>query len=306
MKKLVIYAITLHCLFISILSFTLNSPVFASDMVKPLSDSSYIKSIQIWHQQRIESLKSETGWLNLAGLFWLKEGKNTFGSSKTNDIVFPKGAEKLGSFTLINEEVTVDIDPKAQVFIKNDAVSTLKIFPTDKNLIMQSSSLRWFIIKRGPKIGVRLRDVESDVVKHFGGIDTYPIDSTWRIKARLETSNRAKTVDITDVLGQTTPQPLAGTLVFKISGKTYRLDAIDEGNDLFIIFADDTNSKETYGSGRFLYAQKPDANGVVYLDFNKAINPPCAFTPYATCPLPPKQNKLALAILAGEKNFGDH
>ncbi|MBL7817837.1 MAG: DUF1684 domain-containing protein [Saprospiraceae bacterium] len=306
MKKLVIYAITLHCLFISILSFTLNSPVFASDMVKPLSDSSYIKSIQIWHQQRIESLKSETGWLNLAGLFWLKEGKNTFGSSKTNDIVFPKGAEKLGSFTLINEEVTVDIDPKAQVFIKNDAVSTLKIFPTDKNLIMQSSSLRWFIIKRGPKIGVRLRDVESDVVKHFGGIHTYPIDSTWRIKARLETSNKAKTVDITDVLGQTGPQPLAGTLVFKISGKTYRLDAIDEGNDLFIIFADDTNGKETYGSGRFLYAQKPDANGVVYLDFNKAINPPCAFTPYATCPLPPKQNKLVLAILSGEKNFGDH
>ena len=293
---------------IGILAMSFMPQPVIMPLIKKVSpdDSTYIKEIQAWHQKRMEGLKTENGWLNLAGLFWLKEGKNTFGSDRSNAIVFPKGAGLMGQFTLNNGEVSIEIDPQAHITVNNAPITTLKLFPSDKNIVMQSQSLRWFVIKRGDKYGIRLRDLESDVLKHFTDVDTYPIDSKWRIKARIDPSTIGKTVEVTDVLGHVTPQKSPGTLVFKLNNKTYRLDAVDEGDELFILFADATNKKETYGSGRFLYADKPNAKGDVYLDFNKATNPPCAFTPFATCPLPPKQNRLPIAILAGEKNYSDH
>ena len=277
-------------------------------LVKKVSsdDSTYIKEIQAWHQQRMEGLKAENGWLNLAGLFWLKEGKNTFGSDRSNAIVFPKGVGFMGRFELKNGEISVDIEPQAHITVNNAAISTLKVFPSDKNIVMQNESLRWFVIKRGDKYGIRLRDLESEALTHFTDVDTYPIEPKWRVKARIDPSTIGKTVEVTDVLGHVTPKKSPGTLVFKINSHTYRLDAVEEGEELFILFADATSGKETYGAGRFLYANKPDAKGDVYLDFNKATNPPCAFTPFATCPLPPKQNRLPIAILAGEKNYREH
>ena len=282
-----------------------NKPFFNSQT--PFTDdTTYIKELKAWHQKRIEGLKSENGWLNLAGLFWLEEGQNTFGTDENNKIVFPKGNAQMGVLTLNKGEVTVDIDPKVQVLANNEEISKLKIFPFEKTIVLKSGSLRWFVIKRGDKYGIRLRDLESDELKHFTDIETYPIDKKWRIKAKLEPATAGKTINITDVLGQVTPQPSPGTLVFSINGQEYRLDTVDDGDELFILLADETSGKETYGGGRFLYANKPDTEGVVYLDFNKAINPPCAFTMFATCPLPPKQNRLPLPITAGEKNYGEH
>jgi uncharacterized protein len=289
-------------------SFKENSPIFPKNTEGVLTDSIYIKEIKTWHLKRMESLKSETGWLNLAGLFWLKEGENTFGSDVTNNIRFPKGAPFLGHFTLKNGEVFIETKLQSTVFnSKEEVVSSLKIYPYEKPIVLKSGSLRWFVIKRGDKYGVRLRDLESPNVLHFTGIDTYNIDENWRLKAKLEVT-KDKKIAITDVLGHTSMQTSPGTLVFSKDGKEYRLDAVEEGDQLFIIFKDATSGKETYGAGRFLYADKPAPNsdGSVYLDFNKAINPPCAFTEFATCPLAPKQNWLSLAITAGEKKAHEH
>ncbi|GAB2528849.1 DUF1684 domain-containing protein [Spirosoma aerophilum] len=272
---------------------------------------SYKAQIDEWHQNRVNALKSETGWLNLAGLFWLNKGKNSLGRGTDFDVSFPV-AEAPSDFGLLQlENGQVRFVPKAGVSVLADGKPVsepLVIFaPDEKPVVLAHGSLRWFVIKRGPKYGVRLRDLDSPNLKDFQVINRYPVEESWRIKARFETPKSPATIAITDVLGLTSQQPLAGTLVFERAKKTYRLDAVSEGDKLFILFSDPTNEHETYGAGRFLYADRPAGEqGMVILDFNQSINPPCAFTPYATCPIPPKQNKLAMAITAGEKRYGEH
>ena len=280
----------------------------------PLTDGpSYKTQIEQWHQDRVNSLKSENGWLNLAGLFWLNEGKNSLGRGSDFDVPFPVATTPttLGSLDLQNGEIRFVPAANAAVSADDKTITEpVVVFSSNsKPVTLASGSLRWVVIKRGDKYGIRLRDLESPFLKEFHTIERYPVDESWRIKAKLETPATPRTIPILNVLGQTTQTPLAGTVVFEKDGKTYRLDAVGEGEKLFILFGDATNSHDTYGSGRFLYADKPRADspdGVTTLDFNQAINPPCAFTPYATCPLPPKQNKLAFAITAGEKRYGDH
>lgn len=269
--------------------------------------SQYIKDIKAWHQDRVESLKSENGWLNLAGLFWLEEGENSFGSDASNQIVFPeKAPKKLGTLLLKDSKVSFVAEQGVAVSLLGPTVPASYVFADGQSTTMQYGSLRWFVIKRGPKVGIRLRDLESAELQHFKGVDTYPIDAKWKVTAKLEKATADKKIAIMDVLGQTTMQPSPGTLVFSIAGKEYRLDAVESEGELFILYADPTNQKETYGAGRFLYADLPNEQGTTILDFNKSINPPCAFTAFATCPLPPKQNRLPIAIRAGEKNYGLH
>ena len=271
------------------------------------ADTAYENEIRDWHKKRVEDLKSENGWLNLAGLLWLEEGENTFGGDGENDIVFPKDRSNaaLGKFVLKDGIVTLVANKDAGIFNGDEPVENLQIFPSKKPVVLKHKTLRWFIIQRGDKYAVRLRDLDSPQLKAFKGIDTYPIQTDWKIKAKFEPTT-GKKIAITDITGRTAEQESPGTLVFAVKGKEYRLDAVGSEKSLFIIFADETNKKHTYGSGRFLYASAPDAEGYTWLDFNKATNPPCAFSPYATCPLPPKQNKLAVAITAGEKRFGEH
>ncbi|GAB3994452.1 DUF1684 domain-containing protein [Spirosoma daeguense] len=274
-------------------------------------EPSYKAQLEEWYQNRVKSLKSETGWLNLAGLYWLNEGKNTVGRGPDFDVRFPvtDALKELGVLTLKNGQVRFTPNPESAVLADNKPIiESVVIFSPEisKPTVLSHGSLRWFIIKRGDKYGVRLRDLQSPFLTDFHGIDRYPIDETWRVNAKLEVPTEPKTIPITDVLGYTTDTPLAGTVVFERAGKTYRLDAVSEGEKLFIIFGDSTNEHGTYGAGRFLYADKPVSGDQTTLDFNQSINPPCAFTPYATCPLPPKQNKLAVAVAAGEKRYGDH
>lgn len=277
---------------------------------KVSDEPSYKERIDQWHHHRVSSLKSETGWLNLAGLFWLNEGNNSIGRGPDFKVSLPVASSltELGLLTLQNGTVRFSPNPGAAVTSEGKPVTeSVVVFAADtKPVVLANGSLRWFIIKRGDQYGVRLRDLESPLLKEFQGIDRYPVDESWRIKARLETTTEPQTIPIIDVLGHTSQYPLAGTLIFEKGGKTYRLQAAGEGQRLFILFSDPTNAHETYGAGRFLYADKPGADGLTTLDFNQAINPPCAFTTFATCPLPPKQNKLALAITAGEKRYGEH
>ncbi len=289
----------------SILGIIISIMLFSFDT--KIDDSDYEKEIKVWHQKRIEELKKEDGWLNLAGLFWLEEGRNSFGGNTENKIIFPKDRSKafLGDIILSKGEVFIETRNDVEVFEENRKVEKLKLFPAEKPIVLKHNSLRWFVIKRGERYAIRLRDLESPFLKEFHGIETFNIDSKWKLKAKF-VPTEGKKIAILDVTGQTSQQDSPGYLVFTLGKKEYKLDALVEGEELFIIFGDKTNKKETYGAGRFVYTAKPDTEGYTYLDFNKAYNPPCAFTPYATCPLPPKQNLLPINVKAGEKNYGNH
>lgn len=261
-----------------------------------------------WHRERMESLRSATGWLNLAGIFWLREGENTFGSSGDNNIVFPAGKcpEKLGVFILENGNIS--LLPAAGQEIRTGGVAIsgkTSVFPADKQITMEHGPLRWFIIKRGDRFAVRLRDLEHPALATFRGVETYPPDTGWIFRAKMERTD-GKKIPITNVLGQVNMMDSPGTLVFTYRGTPYRLDAVEDDGKLFILFSDETSGTDTYGTGRFLYAEKPGSDGLTVLDFNRAINPPCAFTVFATCPLPPAQNSLPFAVTAGEKRYGEH
>jgi uncharacterized protein (DUF1684 family) len=266
----------------------------------------YKEELQAWHNLRAEILLSPTGWVNVRGLFWLKEGINSFGSAKENDIVFPEGKiiKKAGFFVLSDTIVSMQLLPGIEVTSKGMPVSSGQIYPSDssKATTFEVGSLQWFVIKRGDKLGIRLRDFETEKLSSFKGIERYEADLKWRVKAKLSVQP-GKTIEMSNVLGQTIQNQVKGTLTFEIGGQTYSLDAIDEDGKLFIIFGDATNGSATYGSGRYLYAAMPESGDIVDLDFNHAINPPCAFTEFATCLLPPKQNVLPIRVEAGEKDY---
>lgn len=255
----------------------------------------HIDEVKAFRAARINSLKSETGWLNLAGLFWLKEGINTFGGDEKNDFVFPSDHSDpfLGELLLKDRKVYYQTVSDTML-VYQDGI---------KVPVISHRSLRWFIIKRGEKYAVRLRDLEGEYVKAFKGIDTFPTDSAYRVVADF-IPTKGKMVTIIDVTGRAYQLESPGYLRFKIGKSFYQLETSQEGDSLFIVFGDLTNKQQTYGAGRFIDTALPDAQGKVVIDFNKAYNPPCAFTPFATCPLPTAANKLAVEIKAGEQFHG--
>lgn len=274
-----------------------------------VSAQSYQDDIKSWYQSRETSLTAENGWLNLVGLLWLEEGRNTFGSGGKVNIKFPKGTipSEAGYFELQNGIVTQYAARGIALQVAGKESDKAIIFDSAANIAPVSAykDLRWTIIKRGTKVGVRLRNVNSQAVTAFKGIEHFPVDSTWKVTATLRKAGLTN-ISITNVLGQVNAQNSPGKLYFAINGKEYTLDALEEGGKLFIIFGDETSGSTTYPAGRFLSAEKTTDGGKTVLDFNKAYNPPCAFSDFATCPLPPKQNILPVAITAGEKNYSIH
>lgn len=277
----------------------------------PIDVEAYTAGIKEWQKKRNDYQVSEQGWVNLAGLFWMKEGINTFGSGDDNDFVFPEGKipERAGYFLLKNGEVTLEGAPGVEFLIDKQSVMKRVIAGEGiSRMEVAYGPLRWFVIKRDEKFGIRLRDFEHPLLKEFHPIECYPIDPQWQLPGKIEWADSTHTIEITNVLGQTGPQRSQGKLVFIWQGKEYTLDALDEGGDheFFVIFGDETNATETYGAGRYMYVEYPKEGNEVVIDFNKAYNPPCAFTEFATCPLPPKQNVLPFPVRAGEKNYGSH
>jgi len=277
------------------------SAVLAADQ-PAAADASYLQSFDKWKAELVDDLKQN--WLPLAGLFWLKPGENKFGSDAKNDIVFPKGPAHAGSFTLQSKDVSVRFEPGVQVTVSSKPFTASKLEPdvSGHATVLEMGSLRFHVIVRGERIGIRLKDTESDAARGFRGLDFFPVSMNYRVTAKFEPSQGKKTVDVPNVLGDVAPTPLAGTVVFTINGQELRLSDLggDPANGLFFVFSDPTSKTETYPGGRFLETE-PVVNGTVVLDFNRAHNPPCAVTPYATCPLAPKENRLAVAIPAGEK-----
>jgi uncharacterized protein (DUF1684 family) len=271
---------------------------------RPVSapDAAYQQSFEKWESELVDDLKQE--WLPLAGLFWLKPGENSFGSDPKSSIVFPKGPAHAGSFILQDKKVTVKFDPAAHATIagKPTATAELQSDTSGKPTVAELGSLRLHIIVRGERVGIRVKDMESDAARKYIGPVFFPLDLAYRVTATWIPSEGKQSVEVPNVLGDVTPAPIAGTAVFKVNGQELRLTDMggDASSGLFFVFSDPTSKTETYPGGRFL---KTDAvvNGTVVLDFNRAYNPPCAVTPYATCPLAPKENRLSVAIAAGEK-----
>jgi uncharacterized protein (DUF1684 family) len=279
---------------------------------QPPEDPNYISQISEWHKKRISSLQKPDSWLSLAGLYWLKEGENRFGDDPSNDIVFPadKAAPFMGSFYLKDTSISINIAPGIEVKHKDNPIQMmiLKSDAEQEPSLLTHGTLNWYIIKRGEKYGIRLKDSENPNLLSFEGIDTYPIKGSWRVEAQFEPYHPPKKIAVPTVLGTISESPCPGALLFSVGGETFRLDPIapDEKSSFFVIFGDETNGKETYGAGRFLSVDLPDENGKTIIDFNKAYNPPCTFSPYATCPLPPEQNLLSLKVTAGEKMYVLH
>jgi uncharacterized protein len=265
-------------------------------------DAAYVQGFEKWKAEQILDLKQN--WLPLAGLYWLKPGVNSFGAAPENAVVFPKGPAHAGEFALEGKDVTVRLLPEAHATIAGKLLSTAKLDSdvSGHSTVVEMASLRFHVIVRGERVGIRVKDLESEAVSNFKGLTFYPLDLSYRVTAVWEPSDGKKTIDVPNVLGDVTPVPVAGTVVFKINGQEQRLTALggDALKGLSFVFNDLTAKSDTYPGGRFLDTD-PVTKGTVILDFNRAYNPPCAVTPYATCPLAPKENRLAVAIPAGEK-----
>ena len=265
-------------------------------------DAAYQQSFVKWKAELVDDLKQN--WLTLAGLFWLKPGENTFGSDKSNAVVFPSGPAHAGSFVLQNDEVTVKFLPGADARMAGKPVKVAKLPPdtSGTQAVVEMGSLRMRVIQRGSRMGIRLKDVDNPAVRNYRGPVFYPVQLHYRVTATWVPSEGKKLVDVPNVLGDVTPTPISGQARFKLNGHEFQLTDLggDPDKRLFFVFNDLTSRTDTYPGGRFLETD-PVRNGTVVLDFNKAYNPPCAVTPYATCPLAPKENRLAIAIPAGEK-----
>jgi len=271
------------------------------------TDPKYLSEINEWHSKRINNLKKETGWLNLVGLYWLNEGDNTFGADKSNDIIFPanRSPEFIGKIIKNDSIIRTIINDNVIVFSDEEPITNIIMTPdvSGSPTVLDCNTLRWYIIKRGGKYGIRLRDLKANLLEDFEGIERFPVDEDWKLNAKFEKYDSPKIIMIPNVLGNVEERLSPGRIIFNIEGKEYILSPTSAGERLSIIFADLTSGEETYGAGRFLYIDGPDSNNIVILDFNKAYNPPCVFTKYATCPLPPDDNKLRVRITAGEKNY---
>lgn len=300
------YKNRIHCVILAIVLIAISSISCARKPAPaPVDAAAYANEITEWQQKRWTDLKSENGWLTLIGLYWLKDGENKFGSDAMNSIVLPKGkiAGQAGSFTLKNGVVTISAQPGITLNGKEVTTLEMKTDDDDEPTILHAGTLTLQVIKRNEKLGLRVKDSQNPDRLNFQNTEFYRPDLKWRIEAQFEAYNPPKPMPIMTVLGSETPESSPGAIKFSVDGKEYRLDAVSEKNEprLFMIMADQTNGKETYPAGRYLYVDPPDASGRVVIDFNKAYSPPCAFTKFATCPLPPRQNRLALQIPAGEK-----
>jgi len=270
------------------------------------TENEYLAEIMKWKENRLKKLKSPNGWLNLAGLYWLEEGVNDFGSNSENKIIFPDSApEFIGAIIKIRDQLSISVNDSIDVFVNDSLIKEHGILTdADGNpTLFSSGRYNWHIIKREDKYALRLRDMESPLINMFNKIPSFPVSEKWKVEAFFKKFDSPIPLFITDITGSESERMIYGKLTFRLFDKDYELLPLGDGitDDLFVMFADGTSALETYGGGRYLYVDKPDINGKTTIDFNKATNPPCAFTEYATCPLPPKNNILDIDIKAGEK-----
>jgi uncharacterized protein len=261
----------------------------------PVPDN-YEAQWQEWRQQRLSDLTAPRGWLSLIGLYWLEDGANAFGSRPGVPILLPS-----------------PVPAEAGMFYLQDTSVRAVLFAGDRLRVNSDTTefgygpIEWILLARGERWGVRVRDTLQPTRIQLAPIEHYPIDPAYRVRAHFTPAQVRSSRRMRNVLGMEYDVPVVGTLNFRLRGKQESLLALDSGPDeLFLIFSDATTGATTYGGGRYLYCPRPDADGQTIIDFNRAYNPPCAFTEYATCLLPLAENHLELALAAGEKTYGTH
>jgi uncharacterized protein len=266
-------------------------------------DPAHAASVEAWRAERYRRLRNEVGWLTLVGLGWLKPGENRIGSADDADVVLPGGPSLAGTVSVADDGI-----PTADgVFLHEGAPARNLQLTSDLDgepTLLELGALRLCVIDRGGRLAIRTWDTESAARTEFDGIDHWQVDPAWRLAARLEPTP-GRRVEIPDVLGATESEVSPGDLVFEVNGEAQRLQALPGGDagELWLVFGDATNGIETYGGGRYLYTDPPDTDGAVVVDFNRSYNPPCVFSPYATCSLPWPENRLPIRIEAGERAY---
>jgi len=272
----------------------------------PQTKADYVAAQTKWRADYEESLKRERGWLKVAGLIWLKEGENTLGSAKENQVALPEGStpDRVGVLTRKGGTVTLDVQPGVTVKIGDETVThaEIKTDATEKPDRIRVGRIIFSIIARGNRLGVRLWDPEAISMKEFKGLKWYPVNSNYVIKAKFVPYNPPRKMKIVNVLGDFVDVDCPGYAEFTLNGKRCTLQAEDQGDTYFFNFRDLTSGVTTYGAGRFLDTDKPK-DGFITLDFNQAYNPPCSYTPFATCALPPIPNRMTVPVRAGELNY---
>jgi uncharacterized protein (DUF1684 family) len=282
-------------------------PGAAAQSLAPYPDPA---ALEAWRAERIARLTAEDGWLALVGLLWLEPGDQSFGRAADNSLVLdhPSLPAHAGTFRRRGAKLEFTAAPDVDVRAGGERVRTLALV-SDRDgapTVLEHGPLQFFVIERAGRPAVRIRDRASPRRRDFAGLQYFPATAGGIVEARFEPYVPARTIPIMNVLGYEDRMVAPGALVFEMDGREWRLDAILERPDstqLFVMFADGTTGRETYGAGRFLHAPLP-RDGRVRLDFNRAHSPPCAFNTFATCPLPPEQNRLALRIEAGELKYG--
>jgi uncharacterized protein (DUF1684 family) len=267
--------------------------------------SPYQQSVEKWRQSYEAQLKADDGWLTVSALLWLHEGENTFGSDNSNAIVLPYSyvPAKAGNFNYHAGKTIIHVNPGVPITLGGKPVESMELRPDSKEDRLTIGDLTFFVHASGRRCAIRVKDKNSKLRKNFMGLHWFPVNEAYRFNARFVAYPKPREVEITNLLGDRGPAYFSGYVTFMLGGKEYRLDAEDNGSGgLFIVFRDLTSKKETYQAARFLDAGPPK-DGHVEIDFNKAYNPPCAYNPYATCPLPSARNRLPLAIPAGEKRY---
>lgn len=270
---------------------------------------SYVESIRQWQQERLAGLKARDGWLNLAGIYWLKEGEQTIGSDPSNDHVFPERAPAfIASLTLEGESVHIRVNDGLELYYENVMIQELDLGPDSSGdpSYITHGDFAWYIMKRHHSLAIRLRDYRNPAIAALDHIPSYPIDPDYVVEAELNAFDKARILTVpTPFQDYTQDYECPGVLEFWLKGEKLTLLPFSSGEGYFIIFSDETTALDTYGGGRFMYVY-PDSSGRIILDFNKAYNPPCAITPFAACPMPPPENHLPVRIEAGEKILEGH
>ena len=275
----------------------------------PAAELSHEEEVRDWRERRHERLSSEGGWLTLVGLEWLQEGENRIGSTESSTVNIAGGPDDWGTLFVTGDELRFVPSPGKGITVDGKEVSEQAMVADVQGepTVVRSGSLSLYVIFR-ESYALRVKDSQAPALKNFEGVPNYDYQPDWRYEARFVPAPEGETIEIGNVLGQLSPSPVYGYAEFERDGKSYRLLGLgdEESESIWFLFADRTSGRETYGAGRYLYSDGMPENGRLVVDFNKAYNPPCVFSEYATCPLPPQQNRLDLAVTAGEKDFHAH
>lgn len=269
--------------------------------------------IETWRAERLERLTGPDGWPSLVALHWLEDEVETFGSSPEAELVLPGDDATIWGRFVIEEgadgerTVRVDVEPDAGVTHDGEPVDSLELI-SDVNgepTVLERGSAQFYLIERVGELAIRAKDL-AWLEKHGEPhLESFPIDPAYRVEARFIPYDPPRKIPVANIVGQLDELDSPGAVEFELDGETYRLDGLYDPDNMFLIVGDETNGDTTYGAGRYVYAG-PVVDGRVVVDFNKLYNPPCVFTEFATCELPPRQNKLAVALPVGEKTYGDH